>query len=94
MPGRPEEVEAAARAHHFDLLGVTASGADRLELIAPLIKTIRQTSRNRDIVVLVGGRLFLEQPELVAEVGADGMALDARDALLRAEGAVKQLACR
>ena len=94
LSGQRQEVEAAVAAHHFDLFGVTASSREKLDLIAPLIKSVRRTSRNRDITVLVGGLLFLEEPELAATVGADGMAPDARDALLMAEGAVRQLTRR
>jgi methanogenic corrinoid protein MtbC1 len=56
--------------------------------------SIRQASRNRDITVMVGGRLFLERPELVAKVGADAMATDARQAVMVADGVVRQLARR
>jgi len=43
---------------------------------------------------MVGGRLFLERPELVARIGADAMAADAKEAVLKAEVAVRQLAHR
>lgn len=92
LSGDAAEIQAAASAHHFDLFGVTCSGPEWLDKIKPLIGAVRVASRNRSIRVLVGGRLFLEQPELAAEVGADGMAADARDAVLQAESAVRRLA--
>jgi MerR family transcriptional regulator, light-induced transcriptional regulator len=90
--GALEPIIAAVEAHKFDVFGLTASADDRLDLIAPMIMSVRRASRNRDICVLVGGRLFIERPELAAKVGADHMAVDAKDAVLRAEVAVRQLA--
>jgi methanogenic corrinoid protein MtbC1 len=94
LSGSIDEVVAAVQAHHFDLFGMTAGSDDRLDQIAPMVMSIRQASRNRDITVMVGGRLFLERPELVAKVGADAMATDARQAVMVADGVVRQLARR
>jgi methanogenic corrinoid protein MtbC1 len=85
---------SAVQAHDFDLFGMSASSDERLDQIAPMIMSVRKASRNRDITVMVGGRLFVERPELVAKVGADAMAADARQAVLGAEGAVRRLASR
>lgn len=92
LSGAHEEIVGAVKAHRFDLFGMTASSDERLDQIAPMIMSIRRASRNRDISVIVGGRLFVERPELVAKIGADGMAADAREAVLKAEVAVRQLA--
>ncbi|MGE0594866.1 MAG: B12-binding domain-containing protein [Hyphomonadaceae bacterium] len=92
LSGAPEEVVGAVQAHRFDVFGMTVSSDDRLDQIAPMIMSIRRASRNRDINVMVGGRLFLERPELVAKIGADTMASDAKEAVLKAEVAVRQLA--
>ncbi|MDX2276559.1 MAG: cobalamin B12-binding domain-containing protein [Hyphomonadaceae bacterium] len=92
LTGAPEELIGAVQAHRFDLLGLTCSSHDQLDQIAPLIMSIRRASRNRDLHVMVGGLLFLDRPELVAQVGADAMASDAKEAVLKAEAAVRQLA--
>jgi MerR family transcriptional regulator, light-induced transcriptional regulator len=94
LSGSVAEVVSAVQAHDFDLFGMSASSDERLDQIAPMIMSVRKASRNRDITVMVGGRLFVERPELVAKVGADAMATDARQAVLGAEGAVRQLASR
>mgnify|MGYP000349336816 CR=1 FL=1 len=94
LSGELDEIMGAVQAHRFDVFGMTASSDDRLDQIAPMIMSIRRASRNRDISVIVGGRLFLERPELVAKIGADAMAADAREAVLKAEVAVRQLAHR
>lgn len=94
LSGALEEIVGAVQAHRFDVFGMTASSEERLDQFAPMIMSIRRASRNRDISVMVGGRLFLERPELVARIGADAMAADAREAVLKAEVAVRQLAHR
>lgn len=94
LDGSREEIVHAARSHVFDVFGMTASSEDRLDQLAPTIMSVRAMSRNRDISVIVGGRLFIERPDLVARVGADAMASDALEAVLKAEGAVRQLARR
>jgi len=94
LSGSLAEVVSAVQAHDFDLFGMSASSDERLDQIAPMIMQVRKVSRNRDITVMVGGRLFVEGPELVAKVGADAMATDARQAVLGAEGAVRRLASR
>lgn len=90
--GDPAEVIQAAMSHHFDVFGVSISCQDRLAELPGLIMSVRQASRNSDIVVLVGGRLLTERPRLAEEVGADGMTTDAKQAVLMAEGAVRQIA--
>jgi methanogenic corrinoid protein MtbC1 len=94
LSGACEEVASAARAHRFDVFGVTASHDNCLDQIASLIMSVRRVSKNRDICVLVGGRLFLARPELVAEVGADATAADAQGAVFCAEAAVRRLVSR
>lgn len=92
LGGVRDEILGAVRAHKFDLFGMTASSDDGLDQIAELIMSIRSASRNRDISIMVGGRLFLERPELVGQIGADAMAVDAKEAVLKAEATVRQLA--
>jgi methanogenic corrinoid protein MtbC1 len=87
-------VVAAAETHFFDIFGLTASSEEHLDQIAPMIMSVRRASKNRDITVLVGGRVFNETPELAARVGADAMATDPKEATLRAELAVRKLARR
>lgn len=62
----------------FDVIGLSAACTTNADLIGDEITALRAASRNPDVSVLVGGRLFAERPDLVAEVGADGSASDAR----------------
>ena len=43
---------------------------------AKLVAAMRQCSMNRDIAILIGGPVLLEDPELAVRVGADATAMD------------------
>ncbi len=69
----------------FAVLGLTV-GCDALVPRLPaLIRAIRRASCNPEIGVLVGGRVFTENPSLATLVGADATAVDGRQATLQAE---------
>lgn len=70
---------------HVDVVGFTISREGLLQKLASDIQRVRRVSGNRSLVVLVGGRVFSGHPELVAMVGADGTADDARSAVNLAE---------
>ncbi len=84
---RPERRElldtVAARA--FDVVGLTLSRDCPSAAIASLLKAIRGVSANPHVSILIGGRMVNQNPAIVAEVGADGTGVDARDALKVAE---------
>jgi methanogenic corrinoid protein MtbC1 len=75
----------------FDVIGFSASCDADLEAIASCIHMVRRRSRNRAIGILVGGHMFDDRPDLVARVGADASAQDARQAVLQAANLVKGL---
>ncbi len=79
-----EEVLDLVRTQFFAVAGLTLSGERGIEAAAEMIQLIRKESRNRGIVIMVGGALFNERPELVARVGADSTATDARQGALQA----------
>ena len=86
-PARRNLIDTAG-AHWFDVFGVSASKDAKAEDIAELVKVVREASRNPNVFVMTGGRLFIEQPELVAQVGADATATDGGEALLIANEAL------
>jgi len=67
----------------FDVLDLSLSPAFRREQELPrLTKTIaeaRRASRNPGLVVVVGGRIFLEEASAGAEVGADNASATAQN---------------
>jgi methanogenic corrinoid protein MtbC1 len=77
--------------HWFDLVGLSAHAETQAEEVASTIAAARKASRNPGLFVLVGGRLFIDSPELVSTVGADATAANGGEALLVADKAVRRL---
>jgi methanogenic corrinoid protein MtbC1 len=75
---------AAVRREAFSMIGFSIASERRLDSLVGLIRTIRRSSRNRCINVMVGGSLLIEHPEYLDLVGANATAADARDALTQA----------
>lgn len=76
----PDLAELVAR-ERFDVIGLSAACDVSAEAIASEISILRAASANPAIVVMVGGGLFNENPELVKAVGADATAADGKDAV-------------
>ncbi|MFZ9500538.1 MAG: cobalamin B12-binding domain-containing protein [Beijerinckiaceae bacterium] len=79
------DVEARVRRESFEIAGLSISQEAILPHLETLIASIRRASRNRDIAIMVGGRVFQERPELASQIGADGTASDGRLAVELAE---------
>jgi methanogenic corrinoid protein MtbC1 len=77
----PAGLTAAVRGNWFTLVGFSLSCDAGLERMAAQIVSVRRASRNPAVVILAGGRVFNDRPELVTRVGADWTARDARDAV-------------
>lgn len=69
----------------FAVIGLSLSCDQDLERVRSDIRAIRRASRNSDIGVMLGGRMFREHPDLVADTGGDAFANDARSATNEAE---------
>jgi methanogenic corrinoid protein MtbC1 len=78
----------------FAVLGLSVSCDSEADRLPGLIRSVRRASRNPAIGVMVGGRIFSENPGLAAQVGADATALDGLQAALQAETLLALLAGR
>lgn len=87
-----DELVALVAGRAFDIVGLTVSVERHVEPLRRNITALRQASRNSDIIVLVGGRVFTERPELAAEIGADGTAADGALAVALADRLLNQKA--
>jgi hypothetical protein len=67
-----------------DVAGFSIGSAHLLPALAASIAAVRQTSRNRDISIMVGGPLLLADADLVQRSGADTAATDAPSAVREA----------
>ncbi len=81
---RPRDILDLVRREWFALVGLSASCERSLDQLATDIRAIRAASRNKELNIMVGGRLFNDRPELVAQVGADATAPDGRMAVIEA----------
>ncbi|HZH05925.1 MAG TPA: cobalamin B12-binding domain-containing protein, partial [Lautropia sp.] len=75
-------------AEWFDVIGFSLGAETHVQALADTIAGVRQASCNGAVAIMVGGPLFGDQPELVARLGADGVALDGREAPMLAEGLI------
>jgi MerR family transcriptional regulator, light-induced transcriptional regulator len=86
------EAPAWSASEWFDVVAFSLGSEVRLGALTDVIAKLRQSSRNRDLIILVGGAHFNAQPEWVARVGADGTSPDARGAPAIAEALVQAVA--
>lgn len=78
--GAAEDLRVRVRKEWADVVGFSIGSERRLDWLRERIAEVRVASRNPELVVMVGGPIFILQPEWVASVGADATARDARDA--------------
>ncbi|WP_428390249.1 cobalamin B12-binding domain-containing protein [Lichenicoccus sp.] len=83
------QITAQVAARPVDVLGFSAGSERVLGALAACIAAVRASAYNPDVVVMVGGPIFLARPEFVAAVGADGTAGDAPEAVRRAFALLK-----
>jgi len=67
--------------HRPDLLALSATMTFHLEGVAAMVRALRANQETRDLRIMVGGHAFNREPDLWREIGADGYARDAEDAL-------------
>ena len=72
-----EDILHEVGARWYDIVGLSAGVTERFPRIADVIREIRLASLNADLAVLVGGKPFIDHPEMIAAVGADASAPDA-----------------
>jgi methanogenic corrinoid protein MtbC1 len=89
-----EDVLDTVRCHWFDIVGLSLSASTHVDKVKVAIRAVRAASRNPDIFVLVGGRLFTDSPEYVGIVGADATAANGADAFQLADKAVRRFALK
>lgn len=93
VESRVDLVELVQR-QWFSVVGLSVGGDTGLVSISAIIHELRKASRNRSVGIMVGGPLFIKQPELAVQVGADATAIDGRHATVQAEQVVSLLTGR
>jgi MerR family transcriptional regulator, light-induced transcriptional regulator len=78
------EIVSIVSQEHINIVGFSLSLPSGLDDLAADVKTVRRISLNPSIGILVGGPAFLDHPERVKQVGADGTASDGAQAVAMA----------
>lgn len=79
-----ELIETASR-EWFDIFGLSLSTDNEVAELTSVILKVRAASRNRALVVMVGGPVIMARPDLVSQLGADGTSEDAASAVVEAQ---------
>ncbi len=83
----PELDELVSR-KPFDVAGISAATPENAAALEPKIDSLRRASANPTIIVIVGGGGFSQDRELFRQIGADGCASDANEAVSKARNLV------
>ena len=83
-PLSEDDLLADVRASWYDVVGFSVACDSRLDHLKREIARVRRASRNPRVLVMAGGRVFNDQPSLLARVGADASAANAELAPERA----------
>jgi len=88
------EFAGLIRSQWFDVVEFLASNNKNLDALASSIRMIRRESPNKALGVMLRGKAFVQNPELVVLVGGDAAAADASIDALQAQTLVRLLADR
>ena len=80
----PSILETVAR-EKLDIVGFSVGCKEHIDPLSDLIKRTRKASRNRNVNIMVGGKVFLDSPELAAKLGMAIVASDGVHAVRIAE---------
>ncbi len=75
------ELLRMVRSEWYAIVGISVAYESMLPEVTRIIEEVRRASRNQDVGVMVGGRIFTQDPTLAGQVGADATAADAEGAL-------------
>ena len=86
-----EDIISMAANEWFDVVGLSASVREQFPQLKELIQSIKAKSKNPKVGVIIGSPVFNQFPELVADLGADMVGMDAADVLEKATFYVERL---
>lgn len=81
IDGSDDHLARMAARQSYDVIGFSTSCEVLIGNTTSAIDMVRKSSKNQKVIVLVGGSLFWQRPDLVRQVGADGSAEDGTHAL-------------
>jgi len=78
----PLELDHAVKNEWFDLVGLSVGLKEQIAALPLLIDRLRSASRNPGMSVLLGGPAFLSNSVTAQSLGADGISIDAAQAVV------------
>ena len=79
-----------AKTQWFDVVGLAASLHEQFPDLKRMISEVRAVSLNPHVGIMIGSPVFNQNPELIDDLGADMVGIDAVDALEKATFYVEQ----
>jgi len=79
-----------AKTQWFDVVGLAASVREQFPDLKRMISEVRAVSLNPHVGVMIGSPVFNQNPDLIEDLGADMVGIDAVDALEKATFHVEQ----
>jgi methanogenic corrinoid protein MtbC1 len=76
----PADCIALARREHFDIVGFSLAVEEHVDQLAEYVGKFRKASLNNRVGIMVGGPIFAMHPEYSANVVADVVAINGREA--------------
>jgi methanogenic corrinoid protein MtbC1 len=73
-----------AKTQWFDVVGLSASVREQFPDLKRMISEVRAVSLNPHVGVMIGSPVFNQNPDLIEDLGADMVGIDAVDALEKA----------
>jgi MerR family transcriptional regulator, light-induced transcriptional regulator len=88
---READMLTAVASSAIDVVGLSVSDERRFAYLKQLISSLRQSSLNKEVLVMVGGPLLIKHPQLAQWLGADFSSVHADQAQLMAMQQVEQV---
>lgn len=85
------ELASTVRAEAYDMVGLTLSRDDRLQELASCVGLVRRASRNKSVIIAVGGPPFVADPLRASAVGADATGATAAEAVAAVDAALTRV---
>jgi methanogenic corrinoid protein MtbC1 len=79
-----------AKTQWFDVVGLAASVREQFPDLKRMISEVRAVSLNPHVGIMIGSPVFNQNPDLIEDLGADMVGIDAVDALEKATFHVEQ----
>ncbi len=79
-PWTDSDIDQMIGAEWYDVVGFSVGCESHVSALKREIRRMRAASRNPNVKVIVGGRIFADNPDMIGRVGADAYASDARGA--------------